>query len=714
MSSTELLKVEYSGSTLLSRQYRFVCTAAIFIYVALQFAIGWGGHICGSGDAKLSARANYFYSGGSSSFVVSAISQMIKIIECRSQSGDLNSEGIHVAVLTVNIIAATSFILTFTLNWGGICTDVLGVESTGAQWAEWLVTVPLMVYMTVAMEDKPNLGREDKIIVFVFFLAISFGFLLNFRSMPVSLGYLFFVMGCCSISVSAVLDYFSTMKYRVAFRDENNNRNEIGTLALASKRRTLTRLLLIILPCFPLTHILAQTKVIDREGTFIGYALCSLIAKLLFAGSVSDAHVNLIEGTNKLILAAEIAANKMRRKFLQNIFADVRESTNEITACLSSFNDDQQHPLNQTSKEALIMMKSAACFIHDVISMQKVEYEKFELALEPFLMEEVVQTAIAEIKSSSDAKRISVIVESALDGHVGTEPAAHNRSRLIEVFYLGDRLRLVYVISTFLSNAIKFSPACSQITIKLACIYRDSTNTAQKLAQKAAVKHQRSHVISFFHNAFFGYFNSDTEIEFRGHQTRKVGQAPSDVCEVSLLIIDNGVGINENTVANLFTPYSHRYTDQLQAKRTGLKLMIAKEIVALHGGEVIVESKEGHGSTFGFCIPFDIEFKVTDRSDFYERHLGDGSVDWRQPTSCNETDATPQKNSFRSETNMLQSTVQSRRFGLNSLIIDGKKISYIRMFGIFASESYKYFLVLILYFISLQLTLQTTRSDLGL
>ena len=677
MSSTELLKDGYSGSTLLSRQYRLVCSAAILFYVALQFAIGWGGNVCDSGDAKLSTRASYFYSGGSSSFVVSAISQIIKIIECRSQSGERNSEGIHVAVLTVNIIAATSFILTSTLNWGGICTDVLGVESTSAQWAEWLVTVPLMVYMTVAMEDKPNLGREDAIIVFVFFLAISFGFLLNFRSMPASLGYFLFVLGCCSISVSVVLDIFSTMKYRMAIRDAKNNRNEIGTLALASKRRTLTRLLVIVLPCFPLTHILAQTKVINREGTFIGYALCSLIAKLLFAGSVSDAHVNLIERTNKLILTAEIALNKTRQKFLQNVFTDVEESTNEISSCLSTFNDDQQHQLNETSKEALTMMKSAANFIHDVVSMQKVEYEKFELTLEPFLMEEVVGAAIAELKSSSDAKKISVIVESALDSHRGTEPAAHDRSRIIEIFFLGDRLRLVHVISTFLSNAIKFSPACSQITIKLASNYQNSTNTAQKVAQKAAVKHQRSHFISFFRSALFTYFKSDTDAEFRCKSTRKVGHAPSDVCEVSLFVIDNGSGISEETVANLFTPYSHRYTDQLQAKRTGLKLMIAKEIVALHGGEVIVESKEGQGSTFGFCIPFDVEFKVTDKSDSLhtfnedEGHLRDGSVDWRQPTSCYETEFTPQKNSSRSHANTLPSVAQSQRFALNSLIIDG-------------------------------------------
>lgn len=34
--------------------------------------------------------------------------------------------------------------------------------------------------------------------------------------------------------------------------------------------------------------------------------------------------------------------------------------------------------------------------------------------------------------------------------------------------------------------------------------------------------------------------------------------------------------------------------------------MLAKEIVSMHGGSVIVESEEGVGSSFGFRIPLEL------------------------------------------------------------------------------------------------------------
>ena len=34
--------------------------------------------------------------------------------------------------------------------------------------------------------------------------------------------------------------------------------------------------------------------------------------------------------------------------------------------------------------------------------------------------------------------------------------------------------------------------------------------------------------------------------------------------------------------------------------------MLAKEIILMHGGSVVVESEEGKGSAFGFCIPFEV------------------------------------------------------------------------------------------------------------
>ena len=44
-------------------------------------------------------------------------------------------------------------------------------------------------------------------------------------------------------------------------------------------------------------------------------------------------------------------------------------------------------------------------------------------------------------------------------------------------------------------------------------------------------------------------------------------------------------------------------------------LVLAKEIILMHGGRVVVESEEGCGSSFGFCIPFEIAESSSEKDD---------------------------------------------------------------------------------------------------
>jgi signal transduction histidine kinase len=43
--------------------------------------------------------------------------------------------------------------------------------------------------------------------------------------------------------------------------------------------------------------------------------------------------------------------------------------------------------------------------------------------------------------------------------------------------------------------------------------------------------------------------------------------------------------------------------EQRQISGMGIGLFVVKEIVALHGGTIDVQSTEGHGSTFTVCLP---------------------------------------------------------------------------------------------------------------
>ena len=67
---------------------------------------------------------------------------------------------------------------------------------------------------------------------------------------------------------------------------------------------------------------------------------------------------------------------------------------------------------------------------------------------------------------------------------------------------------------------------------------------------------------------------------------------------ISIAVSDNGCGIPEGTMKKLFDPL-------FTTKPTGigLGLAISKHLIELNGGEIVVESREGEGSTFTLSFP---------------------------------------------------------------------------------------------------------------
>lgn len=63
-------------------------------------------------------------------------------------------------------------------------------------------------------------------------------------------------------------------------------------------------------------------------------------------------------------------------------------------------------------------------------------------------------------------------------------------------------------------------------------------------------------------------------------------------------IRDNGAGMDAETLSSLFTRYYRGTSTQEQPEGSGLGLAIAKQIVDLHGGDILVNSVPGEGSEF--------------------------------------------------------------------------------------------------------------------
>ena len=172
--------------------------------------------------------------------------------------------------------------------------------------------------------------------------------------------------------------------------------------------------------------------------------------------------------------------------------------------------------------------------INDILDMSKIEANKFELFDAPFNFDDMLETIHNIISDRAQEKNLELTFR--------RDSALPNR-------FIGDRLRLVQIITNLLSNAVKFTPLGGKVTL--------SVDLLEYL--------------------------------------------PEDMVSVYIEVADSGIGISEEGQKKLFKPFeqAEKSTSSTYGG-TGLGLSIFKRIVELMGGSVGVSSEEGKGSIF-YC-----------------------------------------------------------------------------------------------------------------
>lgn len=75
------------------------------------------------------------------------------------------------------------------------------------------------------------------------------------------------------------------------------------------------------------------------------------------------------------------------------------------------------------------------------------------------------------------------------------------------------------------------------------------------------------------------------------------------IADIQFIISDSGIGIKNEELKELFTPFRQLHQKHQRYGGTGLGLLISRQLVELMGGKISVESQEGKGSTFEFNLP---------------------------------------------------------------------------------------------------------------
>ncbi len=349
---------------------------------------------------------------------------------------------------------------------------------------------------------------------------------------------------------------------------------ELGELVTAIERALGTRLAIYDRSGRLLAGMTGEDRVertIDHEG--------EPLAKLAASGPSAEAAIALATDTLGLLVhhahARELAAatheEAMRVTFgeltehnqrLQRAVARLEELDRLKSNFLATMSHELRTPLTSVIGYAEMMAEGLA----GAVSPEQREYLTTILGKADQLLGLI--TSVLEVSSLESGQlaleRGQLSLADVVASEVATfQPQASRRGIAIQLdaqgdtVVIGDRRKIRQVVSSLLSNAVKFTPDRGKVGVEVRL---------GPLAPGPA--------------------------------------ADPTVVAVQLVVSDSGIGISREAVAKIFEPFFQADSSSTRAfGGTGLGLTLAKAYVEAHGGRIWVDTTPGAGSTFVATFP---------------------------------------------------------------------------------------------------------------
>jgi PAS domain S-box-containing protein len=255
-----------------------------------------------------------------------------------------------------------------------------------------------------------------------------------------------------------------------------------------------------------------------------------------FDAEISATPLQTLEGPRYLVIVLDVTERtqleKMKQEFVAMVSHDLRQPLTSLKGAVALVAITNQEKLDQSSLETLEMAETEidrlTKLVQDLLDLARIEAGHMQLYLAQIKIKTVIKRAVASVRTFADRNKVAIEADPT------------------NIELEADPDRLVQVLVNLLTNAVKFSPQNSAITISVA--------------------------------------------------------EDSDCVQVT--IKDHGRGIPESHRAAIFERFRQVEDADAQEKGgTGLGLSICKNIVEEHGGTIGVDSEEGKGSSFWFKLP---------------------------------------------------------------------------------------------------------------
>ena len=106
-------------------------------------------------------------------------------------------------------------------------------------------------------------------------------------------------------------------------------------------------------------------------------------------------------------------------------------------------------------------------------------------------------------------------------------------------------------------------------------------------------------LLNLINNAFYAV-NEKIKKSNGDYKPEVVVSTKKLVDKIEIRVKDNGNGIPDSVKDKIFQPF---FTTKPTGQGTGLGLSMSYDIIKAHGGELLVETKEGEGSEFIILLP---------------------------------------------------------------------------------------------------------------
>jgi signal transduction histidine kinase len=232
------------------------------------------------------------------------------------------------------------------------------------------------------------------------------------------------------------------------------------------------------------------------------------------------------------------ASETERHRYQQAIHFVTHEMRTPLTAIQGSSELMGRYNLSEEKRKQIAEMiniesKRLARMIQTFLDVERLSDGEVELKKEPFQVREIVGTCLGRVLPLAERKNIRIQTRD-LDGSLE-----------------GDRELMEYAIYNLLTNAVKYSPAGTEVTV--AC---------------------------------------------------RLVALGKDTAQLRLSVQDQGMGMDAKELRQIFQKfYRTKRAEASGETGTGIGLAIVEQIVQHHGGKMEVTSQPGQGSCFTVVFP---------------------------------------------------------------------------------------------------------------